>query len=455
MKKALSMVLTGALVISLAACGGSGTGENTESKTANKDESSVAESKTDSASGTHENVTLRFYNYALSETAKADWWKSMIDTFEKENSWIDIETITVDYNSMIQTFTNDLASGLSVDLIYGEVNWVPALADGGFIQCPKDVLDQDFYSGYYDYVLKQMEYNGEVYAVPHYYSPSLIFVNKQLVEAAGLSMSDFPTTLDGLKEWIETLGDFYKDDTNVTTIFGLATSEVSATGSNINAIYNAFGGTLINDDGTLADLSSGTNKTAMSETLDFYKYLVSNGYTQENLKLKDYRASFGAGNVIMYVDQSWGYAQIAEVADNTADFTVTAPLPVTMGTNGKGASLVESHCFLIGAGLSDAQKEAVDLFLQYCTQTSTMEDYLNNIGVAFVAHEGMENCKMSPILDGASAQIDNVISQHQIAAITSVQTELASMVLNYIQNDISPEDAINSYVAEAEYYINQ
>ena len=438
MKKKIAAALAMVMAFSLAACSGGG-GTDTPS----------------TSNGEQENVTLRFYNYALSETAKADWWNATVEAFEAENDWIDIETVTVDYNSMIQTFTNDLASGLAVDMVYGEVSWIPALAESGFVQSPEDVLSSDFYSGYYDYVLEQMKYNDTVYAVPHYYSPSLIFVNKELVEAAGLSMDSFPTTLDGLKEWIETLAAYYQGDANVTTVFGLTTAEVSATGANINAMYNAFGGTLIDDQGGLADLTSGDNLTAMTEMLDFYKYLIGNGYTQENLKLKDYRSSFGAGNVVMYVDQSWGYAQISEVSDSTSDFTVTASLPGTMGTNGKGESLVESHCFMVGSSLSDTQKEAVDLFIQYCTSTGTMEDYLNNIGLAYVAHENMEDCQISPILDGASAGKDNVVTQPLISAATSVQTEMASMVLNYVSNGVSPEDVINSYITEAEYYINQ
>ena len=438
MKKKIAAALAMVMAFSLAACSGGG-GTDTPS----------------TSNGEQENVTLRFYNYALSETAKADWWNATVEAFEAENDWIDIETVTVDYNSMIQTFTNDLASGLAVDMVYGEVSWIPALAESGFVQSPEDVLSSAFYSGYYDYVLEQMKYNDTVYAVPHYYSPSLIFVNKELVEAAGLSMDSFPTTLDGLKEWIETLAAYYQGDANVTTVFGLTTAEVSATGANINAMYNAFGGTLIDDQGGLADLTSGDNLTAMTEMLDFYKYLIGNGYTQENLKLKDYRSSFGAGNVVMYVDQSWGYAQISEVSDSTSDFTVTASLPGTMGTNGKGESLVESHCFMIGSSLSDTQKEAVDLFIQYCTSTGTMEDYLNNIGLAYVAHENMEDCQISPILDGASAGKDNVVTQPLISAATSVQTEMASMVLNYVSNGVSPEDVINSYITEAEYYINQ
>ena len=54
---------------------------------------------------------------------------------------------------------------------------------------------------------------------------------------------------------------------------------------------------MINEDGTLADLTEEPNKTAMNETLDFYKYLISNGYTQENLKLKDYRMLIHTGDM--------------------------------------------------------------------------------------------------------------------------------------------------------------
>ena len=450
-KRIIAAVMATLVGLSMVGCGSTSSDNSSQNKTDNTDSTAQAET----SDGEKNPVTIRFYNYALSETAKADWWENTIANFEKENDWIDIETVTVDNNSIVSTFTNDIASGLSVDMIYGEVSWIPALAEAGFIQQPSQVLSKDFYDGYYDYVLDQFMYNGEVYGVPHYYTNSVIYVNKDLVEAAGLSLEEFPDTLDGLKEWIETLSDYYKSDDSSSTIFGHTTAEVPATGSNINAIYTAFGGTLINEDGTLADLTEEPNKTAMNETLDFYKYLISNGYTQENLKLKDYRAAFGAGNVCMYVDSSWGYAQIGEVDTNAANFTRAEALPTTMGTNGKGNSLVESHCFLLGSSLTDEQKEAIDLFVQYCTSTDTMQEYLNNIGLAFPAHKNMEDCQISPILADAQEGVSHVVKQPMIASLSSVQVELATMVLNYVSNGMSEEDAINNYISQAEYYINQ
>ena len=402
----------------------------------------------------HEPVTLRFYNYALSEAAKASFWEQTIADFTAANDWITSESIAVDYNSMISTFTNDLASGQSVDLIFGEASWVPALADGGFIQPLEQVVDAEFYDGYYDFALDQMSYDGIVYGAPLYYSPFIIFVNKDLVEGAGLSMDQFPTTLDELKGWIETLAEKY-DGSDVSSIFGLTSAEVSATGSTIKGLLAAFGGTLIGEDGELNDLTADPEATAFAELLDFYKYLIGNGYTQENLKLKDYRAAFGAGNVVMYVDQSWGYAQIGEVDAGAINFTVSAPLPTTLGTYGTGASTISIQNLLVGDGMTEDQVEAANLFIQYCTSTQALEEYMNTTNPAFIVHAGMEDCTVPSMLEGASKGVTNVVSYISIPALTSVETQLATTVLNYTVNGMSLDEAIADYIDQANYYIYQ
>ena len=111
-KRVLATVLAAIMGLSMTACGG-GNATSNEGDAAPATESGTKEA--DSASD--EDVTIRFYNYALSEAAKADWWENTISNFEKENPNITIDTVTVDYNSMVSTFTNDIASGLSVDTI--------------------------------------------------------------------------------------------------------------------------------------------------------------------------------------------------------------------------------------------------------------------------------------------------------------------------------------------------
>lgn len=455
-KRIVAALMAAVLALGMMACGSPkeepSQAEPAKEETA-KEESPQAEAPQEA--GEKEPVTLRYYNYELSEAAKAAWWEETIANFEAEYDWITIEPITVDFNSMVNTLTNDLASGLTADVIYGETGWVPALVDAGFIQPPANVLSKDFYDGYYDYVMEVFMYDGEYYSVPHYCSNNLIFVNKDLVEGAGLSMDQFPETLDDLKQWIETLADFYKDNQNISTIFGVPTAEVPASGADINAMFLSFGGTLIDENGNLADLKSGQNATAMSEMLDFYKYLIGNGYTQENQKLKDYRAAFGAGNVCMFIDSAWGFAQIGEVDPNASSFTVTAPVPKKMGTYGEGKNLIATHNFLYGADMNDAHKEAADLFTQYCTSAETLQKYLTEVGLAFPAHKSTEAIELSPILVGASKGVDNVQSQKQIGSIMSVQVQLATMVLNYSVNGMSEEDAVNDYIQQAEYYINQ
>lgn len=48
-----------------------------------------------------------------------------------------------------------------------------------------------------------------------------------------------------------------------------------------------------------------------------------------------------------------------------------------------------------------------------------------------------------------------MVTQPMIPSLSSVQIELATMVLNYVSNGMSEEDAINNYISQAEYYINQ
>ena len=58
----------------------------------------------------------------------------------------------------------------------------------------------------------------------------------------------------------------------------------------------------------------------------------------------------------------------------------------------------------------------------------------------------MEDCQISPILADAQEGVSHVVKQPMIASLSSVQVELATM---------SEEDAINNYISQAEYYINQ
>ena len=75
--------------------------------------------------------------------------------------------------------------------------------------------------------------------------------------------------------------------------------------------------------------------------------------------------------------------------------------------------------------------------------------------MAFPAHEQMADCELSPILDGAKEGVDHVVTQTMIPSLSSIQIELATMVLNYTVNGMSEEDAVNNYIQQAEYYINQ
>ena len=129
MKKMLALAMAFVMSLSLAACGSTPASTPAPSEPASAASAEGTENK--------EPVNLRFYNYALSETAKAEWWEETIANFEAEYDWITVEPISVDYNSMVTTLTNDLASGLTLHYWIGASD--PALAQGqpGILQNPQ------------------------------------------------------------------------------------------------------------------------------------------------------------------------------------------------------------------------------------------------------------------------------------------------------------------------------
>ena len=78
-QKILSLSMALLLTLSLAACGGG----QQSSAPAPTPAPAPASPSTPAGDAPKEPVTLRFYNYALSETAKADWWQSTIAYFQK------------------------------------------------------------------------------------------------------------------------------------------------------------------------------------------------------------------------------------------------------------------------------------------------------------------------------------------------------------------------------------
>ena len=86
---------------------------------------------TENTKSQEEPVTIKFANYAVLEEGNSAFWEKIKTDFEAENPNITIEWITAPFGEMVQQVINMAGGGENVDLIFGELDWTPTLADSG------------------------------------------------------------------------------------------------------------------------------------------------------------------------------------------------------------------------------------------------------------------------------------------------------------------------------------
>lgn len=335
MKKRLMALTMAAAMVFTTACSGGGTASPTEAakteaaKTeAAKTEAASTEEQTTEAEIT-EPVTIKFANYALLEQGYEEFWNGVKTDFEAKNPNITIEWVTAPYGEIVNQVINMAGGGDRIDMIFGEIGWVPGLADAGLTIPVDEVLPADYLADFYPAILDSFNIDGKPYGLPMYVSPYVLYYNTELFEQAGLDPNSPPATYDEMLEYAEKLSQLKDSNGNPVYAFGQTTASVPVSGSSINGMIFNFGGTLLADDGSLSIDNQG-----FKDSITMLKTLDEKGYNPQNAKLKDLRNLFALGQLAMYYDQSWGFNGIQSINPDAKKFTASAK-PLAGGSRDK------------------------------------------------------------------------------------------------------------------------
>lgn len=420
-KKLMALSMAAVMVLSTGCSGGAQTPETAAPPTtaAQGGTEGTQAATTAAEAEVTEPVTIKFANYALLEQGYEQFWNDVKTNFEKENPNITIEYVTAPYGELVNQVINMAGGGDKVDMIFGEIGWVPGLADSGLTVPITEVLPADYLADFYPAILESFHIDGEAYGLPMYVSPYVLYYNKDLFEQAGLDPNKPPATYDEMMEYAEKLSQLKDANGNKVYAFGQTTASVPVSGSALNAMIFNYGGTLLDDEGNLSIDNQG-----FRDAVEMLKTLDEKGYNPQNAKLKDLRNLFALGQLAMYYDQSWGFNGIASINPDAKDFTASAnPLK---GGSGDGQSLLQAHCLLY-ADNGEAQKAACSKFTQYLVTDTVLENYMANITPAYPAKKSMEGMALNPVLDGAAGSAANVKSQTFVPAVSDLNLELCTL----------------------------
>ncbi|MDT4762189.1 extracellular solute-binding protein [Sphaerochaeta sp. PS] len=399
---------------------------------------------------TEKPVTLKVANYALLESGYEQFWKNVKVGFEAQNPNITIEWVTAPYGEIVNQVVNMAGGGDKVDVIFGEIDWVPGLVDTGLAAPIRDILPPEFVNDFYPDVLKSFEVNGQPYGIPLYVSPYVLYYNKDLFKQAGLDPNTPPKTYTEMLSYAEKLSKLKDANGNKVYAFGQTTASVPVSGASLNAMVFNFGGQVLDAQGKLS-----VDNQGFKDAISMVQLLDQKGYNPQNAKLKDLRNLFALGQLAMYYDQSWGFNGVKSINAKAVDFTASAePLK---GGSGSGESLLQAHCFILMDN-GKARTAALSKFVQYVISTDVLNDYLRDLTPAYPAKNSMasmESVVNNGILKGASPAAGRVRVQTFIPQISTLNLELCSLAQAVTVGKQDVSSAIEKFKASATVKISQ
>ena len=333
MKKMLSVGLVGAMVLSLAACGSSSSGDSEEASG-------------DSGDG----VTLEFQQ----------WWgvelpdgalQEICDDFTEETG-INIELLSNPYADTKTQIAAGAAAGTMADVVGLDGSWVYDFAKQESIANLTDLMTD---AGYDDSQLSdQIQVDGSTYMIPVVNFAYPLFVNTDILEEAGVE--EIPTT------WSEFLDACDK----ITTNTDKAAYAIPLSSEAPNGIQNQFmtwlwasGGAMLEDGKPNLE-----GNEDLEKVVDFVKEMKDNGYLSdgaEAMKEQDMVNEFENGRLAFMVD---GISHLTLIKEESPDLNFDyAKMPVMDGYEGESGMDVAN--WGIGIAENCENKEEAWQFVEY------------------------------------------------------------------------------------------
>ena len=206
-KKVISMMLAGAMVLSVTACGGkedsAQTGTNTESAGAETDAGAAADAGADTGAAEQEGpVELVVTTTFAGEDSNAQNYKDAVKAWEAETGNSVVDTSATADETFKTRVATDFETGSEPDVLF----FFNGADSNSFIEAGKVVSIDEIRAAYPEYASNMNEdlitaslVDDKKYAVPANGYWEAMFVNTEVLDAAGVAMPGADYTMDQFK----------------------------------------------------------------------------------------------------------------------------------------------------------------------------------------------------------------------------------------------------------------
>ena len=266
--------------------------------------------------------------------------QAVITQFEADNPGVTVNAEPVPWGTCQDKTKTLAAAGDAPGLAYMGSRELALLAQNGLI-LPVTLSDEAI-AAYQPGVLATVSNGGKYWGIPHAFSTKALYMNCDVIEAAGQTCTA-PATWDDLYNLAKAVKDALGDQG--VAGYGLAAKDFDNTEHQFLNFLYSDGGSVINADTGEITLDS----AATRETLAFYGKLATvseEGPTAwERDSLKDL---FNDGKIAMYVNGPWGRGQHNESINQKI-------VPVPHGPHGDNGTILitDSIAVFANTGVED------------------------------------------------------------------------------------------------------
>ena len=366
------------------------------------------------------------------------WWglwednatmQPLIDEFQKQNPNIKIEYTKQDPNNYRDTLLTRMNNGTGPDILRYHNTWVPTFASI-LAPLPNDVISvEDFKKIYYPAIQKDLLSNGAIYGVPLGADSLALFVNTDLLKAAGVSVP---------KDWNQ-----FIDAAKKMTVKDKDTSKIKTSGAGLGTYGNIMHAPDIVSimflqqgvDQRKIDTASDDLKAALTFYTSFAK---GNDATWDN-SLDNSQLAFAKGDLAMYFGFSWDIFAIEQLKTNNKLNYEIHPVPNLTG----GKSITVASYWAEGVSAkSPNQKEAL-AFMKYLTQKDTLQKLYTQssktraFGEPYPRVDMADELKSNTLVYPFVAQLENAGSSFFVSNTHDGDTGLNKRANSYLENTIN------------------
>lgn len=245
-------------------------------------------------------VTLQFWNTynPVGKPSEVKTMQGILNKFEKANPGIKVVSVQVPYGNLLAKFIAAAAAGDPPALLRSDIAWVPTLAaDGILLNMSHQKWAQPILKEALPGPLSTNWYENAYYGIPDDTNTQVLFYNKALFSAAGLSGP--PTTLSQMWTDAATLTNSAKG------VFGLSVGGVNLW--NVAPYIWSNGGALTNPKLTEADgyMNGSATEATITELVNLDKAGdIGSDFVGGSGAVSD-ETGFSKGEYAMEIDGPW------------------------------------------------------------------------------------------------------------------------------------------------------